>query len=87
MFTRVAQGWYQFNPKLLVRRNQQEGDVWVPVYQALNLAFTGEFAWDFMWDRVNAYLDMANLPRRGTPIAAELAAARYKVAQRRRERR
>ena len=78
LFTRVAQGWYQFNPKLLVRHTQQDGDIWVPVYQALNLAFTGEFAWDFMWNRVNAYLDMANLPKRGTPIAAELAVARHR---------
>ena len=82
LFTRVAQGWYQFNPKLLVRRKQQDGDVWVPIYQALNLSFIGEFAWDFMWDKVNAYLDMASLPRRGMPIAAELAVPRHEAARR-----
>ncbi len=81
LFTRVAQGWYQFNPKLLVRRKQQDGDVWLPIYQALNLTFTGEFAWDFMWNRVDAYLDMAGLPKRGTPIAAERAIARHQTAQ------
>ena len=81
LFKRVAQGWYQFNPKLLVRRRQQDGDVWVPIYQALNLNFIGEFAWDSMWERVNAYLDMAGLPSRGVPIVAELAFARYKAAQ------
>ena len=81
LFTRVAQGWYQFNPKLLVRRKQQDADVWVPIYQALNLAFTSEFAWDFMWERIDAYLDTANLPRRGTPIAAERAMMRHQSAQ------
>jgi hypothetical protein len=59
----------------------------VPVYQALNLAFTGEFAFDFMWERVDSYLDMANLPKRGTPIAAEPAVARYEAAQHEREQR
>jgi hypothetical protein len=82
LFTRVAQGWYQFNPKLMVRRKQEEGDAWVPIYQALNLAFIGEFAWDFVWERVGAYLTMADLPERGTPIAAERAVARHEAAER-----
>jgi len=81
LFTRVAQGWYQFNPALQVRRKQQDGDVWLPIYQALNLALTGEFAWDFMWKRIDAYLDMANLPKHGTPIAAERAMVRHQSAQ------
>ena len=76
LFTRVAQGWYQFNPKLLVRRRQAEGEIWTPAYQALNLALIGEFAWDFVWHRVDDYLDMAKLPKRRTPIAAERAVAR-----------
>lgn len=80
LFVRVAQGWYQLNPKLLVRRRDKEGEVWVPVYQALNLEFTGEFALEFLWDRVNAYLSMAGLPERGIPIAAERAAARWEAA-------
>lgn len=83
LFTRVAQGWYQFNPALQVRRKQQDAEVWVPIYQALNLAFTGEFAWDFMWERIDAYLDMANLPKRGTPIAAERAMMRHPSSQNR----
>jgi hypothetical protein len=81
LFTRVAQGWYQFNPKLMVRRKQQEGDGWVPVYQALNLPFIAEFAFDFMLERVDAYLDMAALPRRGTPIASASAIMREGAAQ------
>jgi hypothetical protein len=69
----------------MVRRKQEEGDAWVPVYQALNLAFIGEFAWDFMWERVDTYLETAGLPKRGTPIVAERAMARLEAAQRERE--
>jgi hypothetical protein len=87
LFARVAQGWYQFNPQLMVRRKREEGDAWVPVFQALNLAFVGEFAWDFMWERVDAYLEMGGLPKRGTPIAAERAVARLEAAEREREQR
>jgi hypothetical protein len=87
LFTRVAQGWYQLNPKLMVRRKQEEGDAWIPIYQALNLAFIGEFAWDFVWERVAAYLSMANLPERGTPIAAERALGRHEAAEREHEQR
>jgi hypothetical protein len=82
LFLRIVQGWYQLNPRLMVRRKQQDGDVWVPIYEALNLRFTGEFAWDFMWNRVNAFLEMADLPVRGVPIAGELAVARHEAAKR-----
>ncbi|RJG02531.1 UvrD-helicase domain-containing protein [Noviherbaspirillum sedimenti] len=87
LFVRIAQGWYQFNPHLSVRRSTQDGEAWVPVHQALNLAFIGEFAWDFVWERVDAYLAMADLPKRGTPIAGERAIARWQAAEREREQR
>ncbi len=44
MLARITQGWYQFNPKLAVRRNEGEAEGWVPIYQALNLPPIGEFA-------------------------------------------
>jgi hypothetical protein len=44
LFQRVAQGWYQFNPKLAVRRRQGEEEVWMPVYAALNLPLINEFS-------------------------------------------
>jgi hypothetical protein len=44
LFIRVAQGWYQLNPKLSLRHpgsnDQQE---WFPVYQVLNLPLVYEF--------------------------------------------
>jgi hypothetical protein len=84
LFVRVAQGWYQFNPKLAVRR-ADDADTWVPIYQALNLPFIGEFACDAVRDRLVEYLAAAGLPKRGPPIAAERALARAEAAARERE--
>jgi Ankyrin repeat len=87
LFVRITQGWYQLNPKLAVRRNQSDAAAWVPIYQALNLSFIGEFAWDFVWERLDEYLAMAGLPERAIPIAAERAVAREQAAARDREKR
>jgi len=82
LFKRVRQGWYQFNPALLVRPWAHESDTWVPVYQALNLPFINEFARDDVWHRIAEYLAMADLPGCATPIAAERAQARIETARR-----
>jgi len=92
LFIRVRQGWYQFNPKLSVRRKQGEanvdvGDVWVPIYQALNLPLINEFARDIVWERIDEYLDRAGLPERTVPVAAEKALARQEAAERERAQR
>lgn len=81
LFRRVAQGWYQFNPQLSVRRKVDGVEAWVPIYQALNLPFVGEFAWDFVWPRVDEYLALAGLPGRTVPIAFERAVARQQAEQ------
>lgn len=86
LFVRINQGWYQFNPKLSVRRKQGETESWVPIYQALNLSFINEFAWDLVWGRIDAYLTMADLPERTVPIAAERVIAHKEAATRERER-
>jgi hypothetical protein len=44
LFKRVSQGWYQFNPKLAVRRRQGDEETWTPVYAALNLPLINEFS-------------------------------------------
>ena len=88
LFVRVAQGWYQFDPGLAVRRTRGDEVNWVPIYQALNLRFVAEFALDHVHDRIDAYLERAGLPERTIPIAAERAIARHEAAvreQRRRE--
>jgi hypothetical protein len=82
LFKRVQQGWYLFNPALLVRSRVPESTAWVPIYQALNLPFINEFARDYLWDRIAEYLAMANLPECTIPIAAERALARLEAARR-----
>ena len=44
LFKRLATGWYLFNPTLALRRHTAEGDTWIPVFGALNLALIKELA-------------------------------------------
>ncbi len=91
LFMRVAQGWYQFNPKLSVRRRQGDEELWTPIYAALNLPLINEFSrddhWESVWDRISEYLAMAGLPERTIPVAAERAVARQEALEREREKR
>ncbi len=72
---RVAQGWYQFNPMLSVRRRHGEEESWTPIYAALNLPLINEFAvddeWDGVGDKIAEYLSLAGLPERTIPVPAE----------------
>lgn len=87
LFMRVSQGWYQFNPRLLVRRRQGEEEVWQPIYAALNLPLINEFARDYdfaiesVWDRIGKYCAMAEIPKPAVPIPAERAIARQVAAE------
>ncbi|MGO9444952.1 MAG: hypothetical protein ACLPXB_09270, partial [Thiobacillaceae bacterium] len=89
LFMRVIQGWYQFNPKLAVRRRQGEDVRWTPIYTALNLPLINEFSFNDGWENVSEaidkYLFLAGLPQRTIPIAAERAIAREEVLQRQKE--
>lgn len=67
LFQRVRQGWYQFNPQLLVR-DKTADDAWMPIYTALNLPFTAQFS-DFpVWNMIDTYLAAADLPPRAELI-------------------
>ena len=79
LFYRVARGHYQFNPALSVRRKVKGEEVWVPVFDALNLRFLNEFLWHFrspryehlnqlQEERVRQYLELARLEPTGTSI-------------------
>ena len=86
LFVRIAQGWYQFNPRLSVRSGQGDAAGWTPVYAALNLPLISEFAnvdqWSGVTGAIDRYLATAGLPARTTPIAAERAVAREAELQR-----
>lgn len=81
LFIRVSQGWYQFNPQLLVRRLQGEEEIWKPIYAALNLPLINEFAHNYnfaiesVWDRIGKYCAMANMPNPPVPIHAKQSIA------------
>lgn len=85
LFVRIAQGWYQFNPKLCVRSGQGDAASWTPVYAALNLPLINEFSIVDEWRGVSGAVDrclaMAGLPARTTPIVAERAVARDAALQ------
>ena len=89
LFMRVSQGWYQFNPKLSVRRHHCGEGAWMPIYEALNLQLINEFAlpddgWESIGDRIDEYLSMAGLAARTIPIPAERSIARQQAADRER---
>lgn len=87
LFMRVSQGWYQFNPKLSVRRHHRGEGTWMLIYEALNLPLINEFAvpddgWEPIGDRIAEYLSMAGLAARTIPIPAERSIARQQAAER-----
>ncbi len=86
LFKRVRQGWYQLNPKLLVRQRNGNEEAWQPIYAALNLPLINEFTRFYMfeylsdWDQTGKYCEMANMPQPAVPIAAEREMARREAA-------
>jgi hypothetical protein len=84
---RVAQGWYQFNPQLSVRRSQGGEEIWLPVFVALNLPLINEFARQYAidpyigWNRIEQYCALANMPKPAVPIPAERLIALRKAAE------
>jgi len=87
LFLRVAQGWYQFNPRMSVRRRQGEEEIWQPVFAALNLPLINEFARQYAfepylgWNRIEQYCAMANMPKPAVPIAVERGFALREAAE------
>jgi hypothetical protein len=91
LFMRVEQGWYQFNPQLAVRRKRREAEgeseVWVPLFEALNLPLVAEFARRETWRMIDEYAEQAGLSPCPLPvmmereIAAEQAALKAQAAE------
>jgi hypothetical protein len=80
LFMRVAQGWYQFNPELAVRRRLGDEERWTPIYAALNLPLIREFSYvdgrDNLFEAASNYLNLAEPPKRTLPTAVERQVAR-----------
>lgn len=87
LFMRVAQGWYQFNPQLLVRHRQDKEEIWHPIFAALNLPLVNEFARQYAfepypgWNRIDEYCALANMPKPAVPITAERVIALREAAE------
>jgi hypothetical protein len=85
LFQRIQVGWYQFNPKLSVRRRRGEEESWIPIYAALNLPLINEFSiyngWDSVAQPIADYLTRAGLPPPATPIALERTIAHAETEQ------
>ena len=87
LFKRIQQGWYQFNPKLLVRQRNGSEETWQPIYEALDLPLINEFAryhlFEYLsdWNQIGEYCKMANMPEPAIPIAAEREMARREAAK------
>ena len=87
LFLRMAQGWYQFNPKLSVRSSSSDGKQgWIPLYQALNLPLIYEFSHDRVWPQIDQFLLMADMPKHAIPVSGEKAFAEREELERLRER-
>ena len=81
LFRRVAQGWYQLDSSLAVRRRSAEGEAWVPVVEALNLPLVKEFAEPSWWTTIDEMLTAAGSAPAGIPIAAEETVRRWQAEQ------
>lgn len=62
LFLRVTTGLYQFNPELSLRRRGVDGDQWINVFAALNLALVKELAEPSYEDHIDVLLNEAELP-------------------------
>jgi hypothetical protein len=87
LFLRLAQGWYQFNPKLSVRSLNADGEQgWIPLYQSLNLPLIYEFSREQIWPQIEQLLLMADMPKQAIPVLGEKAFAKRQELEKLRER-
>ena len=70
LFARLAQGWYQFNPALAVRRRDASDESWVPLYEALNVRLVAENADPRYLNHIGTLLESAHLAPLSPPIVA-----------------
>lgn len=71
LFKRITTGYYQLNPQLSIRVRQAEGEVWLPIFQVLNVPLLSEFALctHNRQQMVKYYLSVADLGPYTEPLA------------------
>ena len=86
LFYRISQGWYQFNPKLLVRSAEADNKhTWIPVFQALNLPLIHEFSEQSLWPQIETSFKRAGMPLPLLPVSAEQLVIRQEELKKMRE--
>ncbi|TLU87766.1 MAG: hypothetical protein FDX21_02805 [Chlorobium sp.] len=86
LFERITQGWYQFNPKLLVRSSEPDNKQgWISVFQALNLPLIHEFAHDNLLLQLEQCFKKAGLKVPDPSVSGEQALARREELKKMRE--
>ena len=72
LFRRIRIGFYQFNPLLSVRRKTTDGDIWVPILEALNLPLIREFTPDINQRLTRVLLEQGNMAAPREPLLKDL---------------
>ena len=69
LFKRLRTGVYQFSPALSVRRQGADGDAWVPVFAALNLALVKETCDHHYFSHIDQLLAAGQLAATAEPMS------------------
>ncbi|MEI6639953.1 MAG: ankyrin repeat domain-containing protein, partial [Chlorobium sp.] len=87
LFQRLTQGWYQFNPALLVRSSDPDNKPgWVSVFRALNLPVIHEFAYEASLPRLEQCFLTAGMRSPAPSVSGEQAVIRMEELEKMRER-
>lgn len=87
LFQRLTQGWYQFNPALLVRSSDPDNKQgWISVFRALNLPLIHEFADESSLPRLEQCFLKAGMRSPSPSVSGEQAVARMEELEKMRER-
>ncbi len=87
LFQRLSQGWYQFNPALLVRSSDPDNKQgWMSVFQALNLPLIHEFAYEASFRLLDQCVVDAGMRSPAPSISGEQGIVRVKELEKMLER-
>ena len=86
LFQRLTQGWYQFNPALLVRSSDPDNKQgWISVFRALNLPLIHEFAYETSLPRLEQCFSKAGMRSPSPSVSGEQSVVRMEELEKMRE--